>query len=128
MPLTRRSFWMGLLATLLFSVPVQAGWLEMADLIAHPEQYDRKEVVVMGMAHRVEATVDRQGQPAFKFLLGDGARTLRVISRTAVQEGEQVIVEGTFSRRRQSGRLPVYSEVSAVSVRPLNMLTPELVG
>jgi hypothetical protein len=113
---------------LLLSLTAQAGWLEMADLMAHPEQYDRKEVVVVGTVHHVEPVVDKQGHPAFKFLLGDGVGTLRVISRAEVTEGEQVIVEGTFSRRRQSGRLPVYSEVSANYVRPLNAFTPELVG
>ncbi len=128
MPLTMRSSWMVFFSVLLSGVSAYAGWLEMADLMAHPEQYDRKEVVVTGTVHHVEPVVDRQGQPAFKFLLGDGVGTLRVTSRTEVREGEQVIVEGTFTRRRQSGRLPVYSEVSANFVRPLNTFTPELVG
>lgn len=128
MPLTRLAAWMVFFSLALSGLSAHAGWLEMADLMAHPEQYDRKEVVVVGTVHHVEPAVDRQGQPAFKFLLGDGVGTLRVICRTEVQEGEQVIVEGTFSRRRQSGRLPVYSEVSANFVRPLSTLTPELVG
>src|SRR5262245_4325555 len=102
--------------------------LEMADVIANPGHYDRKEVVVMGRATRVEPVTDKQGQPAFKFLLEDGIATLRVISRSEVQEGEQVIVEGTFTRRRQAGRITVYNEVTANSVRPLNELNPDLVG
>lgn len=127
-PLTGLAFWMAVTGSLLVSLPCSAGWLEMAELMAHPEHYDRKEVVVVGKAHRVEPITDKQGQPAFKFLLEDAVGTLKVISRTEVQEGEQIIVEGTFSRRRQGGRIPVYNEVSAISVRPLNSFTPELLG
>lgn len=128
MPLTRPSFWMVLLFSLLVSAPTMAGWLEMADLMAHPEHYDRKEVVVVGKVHHVEPVIDRDGHPAFRFLLEDGVGTLKVTTRTNVQEGDHVIVEGTFSRRRQAGRMTVYSEVNATSIRPLNQFTPELLG
>lgn len=128
MPLTVYSLWMVALMTLVLSSPGSAGLLEMADLMAHPEQYDRKEVVVMGTVNQVQPVTDAQGHGAFKFLLEDGVGTLKIISRTAVQEGAHIIVEGTFTRRRQGGRLPVYNEVNAVSVQPLNQFHPDLVG
>lgn len=127
-PLSVLSIWMAFFLVLFLSSPGSAGLLEMAELMAHPEQYDRKEVVVMGKVHQVESVTDRQGQPAFKFFLADAVGTLKVISRTEVQEGDQVIVEGTFSRRRQGGRLTVYNEVTAVSIRPLNWFNPDLLG
>jgi hypothetical protein len=102
--------------------------LELAEVIAHPQHYDRKEVVVMGQVSGVLPITDKQGQPAFQFLLKDNAGTLKVISRTPVQDGDQVIVEGTFTRRRQGGRIAVYNEVRAVVVRPLNQFDAELVG
>jgi cytochrome c-type biogenesis protein CcmE len=112
------------------SSQVSAGFLEIAELLAHPEQYDRQEVVVSGKVTNVQLATNRQGQPAYGFLLQDHAGTLKVVSlgQAEVREGDQVIVEGVFSRLRQAGRTIVYNEVKALSVRPLNRLNPDLVG
>jgi len=128
-PLLYLSRWMVLgLVSLLVPAPASAEVLELTEVIAHPQHYDRKEVVVMGQVSGFQSITDKQGQPAFQFLLKDNAGTLKVISRVAVQDGDQVIVEGTFTRRRQGGRIAVYNEVSAVVVRPLNQFHADLVG
>ena len=129
-PLLHPSFLtaLGFVSLLLLSVPAGAELLEVADVIARPQHYDRKEVVVMGQVTAVQLVTDKQGQPAYQFLLKDNAGTLKVISRVPVQEGDQVIVEGTFTRRRQGGRIAVYNEVSAVVIRPLNLFDADLVG
>ncbi len=127
-PWVKPSFWMVLVSTVLLSSPGGAGLLEMTELIAHPQYYDRKEVVVLGTVSKVRPVTDKQGHPAFQFFLTDTSGTLKIVSRTEVQDGDQVIVEGTFSRRRQSGRLPVYNEVSANLVRPLTAFNDELIG
>jgi hypothetical protein len=128
-PLTVTIFWLALISNPLFlSSATDAQLLEMTDLMAHPQHYDRKEVVVMGQVSNVQSVTDKEGRPAFQFFLKDGVGTLKVLSRTLVQEGDQVIVEGTFTRRRQSGRIPVYNEVNATSIRPLNQFDPDLVG
>lgn len=127
-PLTGLAFWMVCSLSVLCSSPSGAGLLEMTELMAHPEQYDRQDVVVMGKVNNVQPVTDKQGQPAFKFFLEDASGTLKVITRTEVQEGDQVIVEGVFSRRRQGGRIKVYNEVNATSIRPLNVFNPDLLG
>jgi hypothetical protein len=128
-PLLHHSLLMAFgLVSLLLSTPAGAEVLEVTEVIAHPQHYDRKEVVVMGQVTGVQPVTDKQGQPAFQFLLKDNAGTLKVISRVPVQEGGQVIVEGTFTRRRQGGRLAVYNEVSAIVIRPLNQFFADLVG
>jgi hypothetical protein len=128
-PLTGTLFWLVLILNpLLLPSLTRAQLLEMTDLIAHPQHYDRKEVVVMGQVSNVQPVKDREGRSAFQFFLKDAFGTLKVISRTQVEEGDQVIVEGTFTRRRQSGRITVYNEVNATSVRPLNQFDPDLVG
>lgn len=128
-PLLHSSLWMVLgFVSLLPAVPASAELLELAEVIAHPQHYDRKEVVVMGQVSGVQSITDKQGQPAFQFLLKDNAGTLKVISRALVQDGDQVIVEGTFTRRRQGGRIAVYNEVTAVVIRPLNQFDADLVG
>lgn len=115
------------------SVPIRAhagGLLEIAELLAHPEQFDHQNVVVAGKVTNVQLATTRQGQPAYGFLLQDQAGTVKVISlgQAEVREGDQVIVEGVFSRLRQAGRTIVYNEIKALSVKPLNRLNPDLVG
>ena len=139
-PVRRRGFFV-LLAVLLptvfsvvtvntLSVTSAAGLLEIAELLAHPEQYDHQDVVVSGAVTNVQLATNRQGQPAYGFLLKDQAGTLKVISlgQAEIHEGDQVIVEGVFSRLRQVGRSIVYNEIKALSVKPLNRLNPDLVG
>ena len=120
-----------LVASLSLVTPVAAeGVIEIADLLAHPEQYDHQDVVVTGKVTNVQLATNRQGQPAYGFLLQDQAGTLKVISlgQVEVREGDQVIVEGIFSRLRQVGRTIVYNEIKALSVKPLNRLNPDFVG
>ncbi|MDH4187018.1 MAG: hypothetical protein OEV08_08470 [Nitrospira sp.] len=120
-----------LFALLTFPLSVNAsGLLEIAELLSHPEQYDRQEVVVTGQVTNVQLATNRQGQPAYGFLLKDQAGTLKVISlgHIEVREGDQVIVEGIFARLRQAGRTIIYNEIKALSIKPINRLTPDLVG
>ena len=103
--------------------------LEMAELIAHSDHYDRQAVVVVGTVNNVQSVINRDGQPTIQFLLEDRSGTVKVTGRDLeVQNGDQVIVEGVFNRRRQPGRLTVYNEVKATSIRPLNGFNPDLVG
>src|SRR5678816_3898483 len=56
-----------------------SGLLNLAEIIAHPDQYDRQEVVVSGQVTNVQLATNRQGQPAYGFLLKDQAGTIKVI-------------------------------------------------
>ena len=107
-----------------------ASLLDLADIIAHPDQYDRQEVVVSGQVTNVQLATNRQGQPAYGFLLKDQSGTVKVIGlgQVEVKEGDQVIVEGIFSRLRQAGRTIIYNEIKALSIKSLNRLNPDLVG
>ncbi len=120
-----------ILSCVLSLSPVQAsGLMDLADLISHPEQYDRQEVVVSGQVTNVQLATNRQGQPAYGFLLKDSSGTVKVVGlgQVEVREGDQVIVEGIFSRLRQAGRTIIYNEIRALSIRSLNRLNPDLVG
>ena len=107
-----------------------SGLLEITELLTHPEQYDRQEVVVSGLVTNVQLATNRQGDPAYGFLLKGQAGTLKIISlgQIEVREGDQVIVEGVFSRLRQAGRMIIYNEIKALSIKPMNRLNPDLVG
>lgn len=106
------------------------GMLEIADLVTHPDQYDKQMVVVVGQVTNLQAATTRQGQPAYGFLLKDHNSTVKVVGlgRAELREGEQVIVEGIFSRLRQTGRAIVYNEIKASLIRPVDRLNPDLVG
>lgn len=120
-----------LLLLLMIPLPsAAAGLIEIAELLAHPELYDHQDVVVTGKVMNVQLATNRQGQPAYGFLLQDQAGTLKVVSlgQLEVREGDQVIVEGVFSRLRQVGRTIVYNEIKALSVKPLTRLNPDFVG
>ena len=107
-----------------------SGLLEITELLTHPEQYDRQEVVVTGQVTNVQLATNREGHPAYGFLLKDQAGMLKIISlgQIEVREGDQVIVEGVFSRLRQAGRTIIYNEIKALSIKPMNRLNPDLVG
>ena len=132
---TRTVWCLLLLLPVLAFIPVSSfvhasGLLEITELLTHPEQYDHQEVVVTGQVTNVQLATNRQGQPAYGFLLKDPAGTLKVISlgQVEVREGDQVIVEGVFSRLRQVGRTTIYNEIKALSIKPINRLNPDLVG
>jgi len=133
----KQSYTSVLLIALLFlafvSVPLllhASGLLEITELLTHPEQYDRQEVVVTGQVTNVQLATNREGHPAYGFLLKDQAGMLKIISlgQIEVREGDQVIVEGVFSRLRQAGRTIIYNEIKALSIKPMNRLNPDLVG
>ena len=137
-PLSIKQSWTSvLLIALLFlafvSVPLllhASGLLEITELLTHPEQYDRQEVVVTGQVTNVQLATNREGHPAYGFLLKDQAGMLKIISlgQIEVREGDQVIVEGVFSRLRQAGSTIIYNEIKALSIKPMNRLNPDLVG
>jgi cytochrome c-type biogenesis protein CcmE len=121
----------GLLCLMLLSAhPVSAAMVEVADLVTHPDQYDKQMVIVVGRVTSIQTAENRQGQSAYGFLLKDTNGTVKVIGlgKTDVHEGEQVIVEGVFSRLRQAGRAIVYNEIKANSIRPIDRLHPDFVG
>ena len=107
-----------------------ANVLEIAELISHPEQYDHQTVIIAGQVSNFQLATTRDGKPAYGFLIKDQAGTVKVVAlgQAEVHEGDLVIVEGTFSRMRQSGRAIVYNEIKATGVRSMNRLNRDFVG
>jgi hypothetical protein len=109
---------------------VAGNLLEMADLLAHPDQYDKQSVAVVGEVTHLQTATSKDGQSAYGFFLKSGEGTVKVIGlgKVAVREGEQVVVEGVFNRLRQGGRAVVLNEIKADFVRPLARFTPDFIG
>ncbi|WP_447977014.1 hypothetical protein [Candidatus Nitrospira bockiana] len=135
MPTTRRpsmaaALFLAGVAIAMASPAVFAGMLEVADLVSHPDHYDKQMVIVVGRVTNLQTAENRQGQTAYGFLLKDSNATVKVVGlgKTDVREGEQVIVEGIFNRLRQAGRAIVYNEIKATVIRPVDRLSPDFVG
>jgi hypothetical protein len=107
-----------------------ASMLEITELLSHPDQYDKQLVVVVGRVTDLQIASTRQGQPAYGFLLKDVSGSVKVVGlgKADVHDGDQVIVEGIFSRLRQTGRAIVYNEIKASVIRSLDRLNPDLIG
>jgi len=107
-----------------------AALVEVTELIAHPDHYDHQVVTVSGRVTNFQLATNRDGQPAFGFLLQDTAGTVKVVGlgKADVREGDYVVVEGVFSRLRQAGRAIVYNEIKATSVQSMTKMNPDLVG
>ena len=107
-----------------------AGMLEITELLSHADQYDKQLVVVVGRVTDMRIATNREGQPAYGFLLKDVSGTVKVVGlgKADVRDGDQVIVEGIFSRLRQTGRAIIYNEIKASVIRPLDRLNPDLIG
>jgi hypothetical protein len=120
------------LGTLVPAVPLLASTLliEITELLAHPDHYDHQVVTVSGRVTNFQLATNREGRPAFGFLLQDPAGTVKVVGlgKADVREGDYVVVEGVFSRLRQAGRAIVYNEIKATSVQSMSRMNPDLVG
>ncbi|HEX2056425.1 MAG TPA: hypothetical protein VHF07_08020 [Nitrospiraceae bacterium] len=103
---------------------------EVTELLAHPDQYDHQMVTVSGKVANFQLATNREGRPAYGFLLQSAAGTVKVVGlgKAEVREGDYVIVEGIFSRLRQAGRTIVYNEIKATSVQSMTRMNPDLVG
>ena len=127
---------------LLFATLALVGWMmpalslsasamvEVTELLAHPDHYDHQAVTVSGRVASFQLATNRDGHPAFGFLLQDSAGTVKVVGlgKADVREGDYVVVEGIFSRLRQAGRAIVYNEIKATSVQSMARMNPDLVG
>lgn len=131
---TRMLLLLGTLGIVAWSMPVDSlsatTLVEVTELLAHPDHYDHQVVTVSGRVTSFQLATNRDGHPAFGFLLQDTAGTVKVIGlgKADVREGDYVVVEGIFSRLRQAGRAIVYNEIKATSVQSMTRMNPDLVG
>ena len=125
---------LGAVVLALSTIPVgslsAAALVEVTELLAHPDHYDPQVITVSGRVTSFQLATNRDGHPAFGFLLQDTAGTVKVVGlgKADVREGDYVVVEGVFSRLRQAGRAIVYNEIKATSVQSMAKMNPDLVG
>lgn len=132
--MTRMALMLGAAAIVGWVMPAlslsASAMVEVTELLAHPDHYDHQSVTVSGRVTSFQLATNRDGHPAFGFLLQDSAGTVKVVGlgKADVREGDYVVVEGIFSRLRQAGRAIVYNEIKATSVQSMARMNPDLVG
>lgn len=94
----------------------------LSDILARPDAFDGREVVLAGKASAVDPRTSRRGNDYFTFRLSDetGA-SLKVFSwgKPAIAPGDRVEVRGRFQRERRVGRYTFSDEVEASRIRKL---------
>jgi len=94
----------------------------IGDILARPETFDRREVVLIGKASALDPRTSQRGNDYFTFRLADetGA-SLKVFSwgKLAIAPGDRVEVQGRFQKERRVGRYTFTNEVEAIRIRKL---------
>lgn len=94
----------------------------IGDILARPETFDRREVVLIGKASALDPRTSQRGNDYFTFRLEDetGA-SLKVFSwgKPAIAPGDRVEVQGRFQKERRVGRHIFTNEVEAFRIRKL---------
>ncbi len=94
----------------------------IGDILARPDAFDGREVVLEGKASAIDPRTSRRGNDYCTFRLSDGTGTsLKVFSwgKPAIAPGDRVKVIGRFQRERRVGRYVFTDEVEASRVRKL---------
>jgi uncharacterized protein YdeI (BOF family) len=94
----------------------------IGDVLARPDAFDGRKVVLDGKVSALDPRTSRRGNDYFTFRLSDetGA-SLKVFSwgKPAITPGDRVEVRGRFQRERRVGRYTFTDEVEASRIRKL---------
>jgi len=113
--------WAVVLLAVGFTGPALATDL-ISDIMARPDAFNGREVVVEGKASAVDPRTSRRGNDYFTFRLSDETGTsLKVFSwgKPVIAPGDRVQVSGRFQRERRVGRYSFTNEVDASRIRKL---------
>lgn len=84
-------------------------------VMANPDHFDGKAIVVEGTATNIFFKVSRRGNPYYTFDLTDGAGSVKVFSfgKPVISDGERVKVFGRFMKVKRAGKYTFYNEIDA---------------
>ena len=103
------------------ALAARADLVTVKDLLAEPDKWHGRAVVVTGSVGKLEPRTSQRGNPYYTFLLNDGIQSVTVFSYGApeVRDGNRVQVEGTFLKVKRVGKYTFQNQVDATSVRAL---------
>ena len=99
----------------------RADQVAVKELLAEPDKWHGRAVVVSGTVLGLDARVSQKGNPYYTFRLNDGAASVTVFAygTPAVKDGSRVQVEGTFLKVKRVGKHTFQNQVDAARITPL---------
>ena len=109
------------LALVLWAVSVLAAGADLVtvkELLAEPDKWHGRAVVVTGSVGKLEPRTSQRGNPYYTFLLNDGKQSVTVFSygTPEVKDGNRVQVEGTFLKVKRVGKYTFQNQVDAIRI------------
>ncbi len=101
----------------IFAPPVAA--LTVGEILGATDQFDQKNVTLIGTAEDVRPRVSRRGNEYTTFKLADTTGRINVFSwgKLSIKSGDRVEVRGVFQRVKRVGPYTFRNEVEASSVQ-----------
>jgi hypothetical protein len=94
----------------------------IGDILARPDAFDGREVVLEGKVSALDPRTSRRGNDYCIFrLLDEKGASIKVFSwgKPAIAPGDRVAVRGRFQRERRVSRYTFTNEVEASRIRKL---------
>lgn len=113
--------WLALVLWAASALAARADLVTVKDLLAEPDKWHGRAVVVTGSVGKLERRTSQRGNPYYTFLLNDGMQSVTVFSygTPEVGDGSRVQVEGTFLKIKRVGKYTFQNQVDAIRIRML---------
>ena len=103
------------------ALAVRADLVTVKELLAQPDKWHGRPVVVSGGVAKLEPRTSQRGNAYYTFLLTDGLGSVNVFAYGVpeVKDGDRVQVEGTFLKVKRVGPYTYQNQVDARRIRVL---------
>jgi len=120
-PLVRPLAGLALVLWATSALAARADLVTVKELLAEPDKWHGRAVMVSGSVGQLEARTSQRGNPYYTFLLNDGLASVKVFSYGVpeVKDGSRVQVEGTFLKIKRVGKYAFQNQVDATRIQVL---------
>lgn len=110
--------WLALVLWAASALAARADLVTVKDLLAEPDKWHGRAVVVTGGVGKLEPRTSKRGNPYYTFLLKDGMQSVTVFAygTPEVRDGTRVQVEGTFLKIKRVGQYTFQNQVDAIRI------------
>lgn len=97
------------------ALAARADLVTVKDLLAQPDKWHGRPVVVTGVVSQLEAKTSQKGNPYYTFVLTDGLASVNVFSYGVpqIKDTSRVQVEGTYLKVNRVGKSTFHNQVNA---------------
>ncbi|MBI3030779.1 MAG: hypothetical protein HYY64_14835 [Candidatus Rokubacteria bacterium] len=97
------------------ALAARADLVAVKDLLAQPDKWHGRPVVVSGVVSRLDARTSQRGNTYYTFVLTDGVASVKVFSYGVpqIKDTSRVQVEGTYLKVNRVGNSTFHNQVNA---------------